>query len=166
MIRVARCVSPRRETLYHSCMYHSSKIHEKFPPASGRGGGQSRAGPCETHVPPHFFGLAQRNGCGAPKKNAQAAPGGRCAARLTNGGYPLVRRASLHPSAAWPTVHCFAYARGTTDHHPVSGASEAKPTAVARLRLEASACGPVYWKASDSEAHSASASKRSLVFGA
>ena len=26
-----------------------------------------------TQVPPHFFGLAQRNGCGAPKKNAFGA---------------------------------------------------------------------------------------------
>ena len=34
-----------------------------------------------------------------------------------------MRRASLHPSAAWPAVHCFAYARGTADHKLVSGAS-------------------------------------------
>ena len=26
------------------------------------------------HLPPHFFGLAQRNGCGAPKKNAGRRP--------------------------------------------------------------------------------------------
>ena len=54
----------------------------QLPPR--RGGGQSRARPCETHVPPHFFGLAQRNGCGAPKKNALAvAVGGRCLLRLS-----------------------------------------------------------------------------------
>ena len=36
---------------------------------------------------------------------------------------------SMNEFSASPTVHCFAYARGTADHHPVSGASEAKPTA-------------------------------------
>ena len=34
---------------------------------------------------------------------------------------------SVNEFIASPTVHCFAYARGTNDHHPVSGASEAKP---------------------------------------
>ena len=28
----------------------------------------------KTILPPHFFGLAQRNGCGAPKKNAGRRP--------------------------------------------------------------------------------------------
>ena len=68
MIRVARCVSPRRETLYHSCMYHSSKIHEKFPPASGRGelpaarpraGDAGTLGPCDP-ILRGFFCLRQK----------------------------------------------------------------------------------------------------------
>ena len=30
---------------------------------------------------------------------------------------------SVNEFIASPTVHCFAYARGTNDHHPASGAS-------------------------------------------
>ena len=30
----------------------------------------------------------------------------------------MVRRVSLHPSAAWPAVRCFAYARGTAVQKP------------------------------------------------
>ena len=37
-----------------------------------------------TQVPPHFFGLAQRNGCGAPKKNALVRiVGGNCLLRVS-----------------------------------------------------------------------------------
>ena len=93
------------------------------------GGGRSRAGPCKTHVPPHFFGLAQRNGSGAPKKNAPVLIGAFLRVFTGFQASTVVIPLSNAFSAS-PSVHCFAYARGTADHHPVSGASEAKPTAV------------------------------------
>ena len=65
------------------------------------------------HVPPHFFGLAQRNGSGTPKKNAPVRIGAffACSYRFSNikRGHPVVE-----------CVFCIAvrallrFARGTT----------------------------------------------------
>ena len=60
-----------------------------------------------TRLPPHFFGLAQRNGCGAPKKNAFGA----CRRRGLSFKALRMSRVVIPSSngcSAPPTVRCFA----------------------------------------------------------
>ena len=80
-------------------------------------------------MPPHFFGLAQRNGSGAPKKNALVQNRSVFCVFLRVFRRQKWSSRRVNEFSASPSVHCFAYARGTANHNPASGASEAKPTA-------------------------------------
>ena len=81
-------------------------------------------------MPPHFFGLAQRNGCGAPKKGrASARPRNLCNPRAASG-----RTDATTHSAGGRAAEATAQKGGTSSRQERPGPHGAAPSAAPRGR--------------------------------